>query len=275
MSPERWLSIQQIVKSVLARPVAERDDFLAAACGADEALRRDVESLLSLGLPTGADTHDSAATPGGDEISLETGQVVSHYRIVRRLGGGGMGEVYLAEDTGELQRQVALKFLPREFAADLMRMQRFRQEARTASALNHPNILTVFEFGRVGALTFIATEYVAGETLREHMQGRALELRAVLAIAVQIASALDAAHRAGIVHRDIKPENLMVRTDGYVKVLDFGLAKLDVDAALHHATDPDAATKMLILTSPGMVIGTVSYMSPEQTRGAAVDAGGR
>src|SRR5205085_4881895 len=220
--------------SVLARPVAERDDFLAAACGADEALRRDVESLLSLGLPTGAGTHDSAATPGGDEISLEAGQVVSHYRIVRRLGGGGMGELYLAEDTGELQRQVALKFLPREFAADLMRMQRFRQEARTASALNHPNILTVFEFGRVGALTFIATEYVAGETLREHMQGRALELRAVLAIAVQIASALDAAHRAGIVHRDIKPENLMVRTDGYVKVLDFGLAKLDVDAALHH-----------------------------------------
>src|SRR5947207_10403576 len=124
MSPERWLAIQQIVKSALARPVADRDDFLAAVCGEDEALRRDVASLLSLGLPSAADTHDNATTPGGDEITLETGQVVSHFRIVRRLGGGGMGEVYLAEDTGELQRPVALKFLPREFAADLMRMQR-------------------------------------------------------------------------------------------------------------------------------------------------------
>ena len=272
MSPERWLSIQQIVKSALARPPAERDDFLAAACGKDEALRRDVESLLSLGLPSAAGTHDNVASPGGDELTLAAGQVVSHFRIVRRLGGGGMGEVYLAEDTGELQRPVALKFLPREFAADLMRMQRFRQEARTASALNHPNILTVFEFGHVGALSFIATEYVEGETLRQYVQERQPELRELLAIAVQIAGALDAAHRAGIVHRDIKPENIMVRTDGYVKVLDFGLAKLGVDASPHPSSDPDAATEMLILTSPGMMLGTVSYMSPEQTRGVGVDA---
>jgi eukaryotic-like serine/threonine-protein kinase len=272
MSPERWLSIQQLVKSALARPPAERDGFLAAACGEDKALRHDVESLLSLGLPTDAGTHDSAATPRGDEIALEAGQVVSHYRIVRRLGRGGMGEVYLAEDTGELQRQVALKFLPREFAADLMRMHRFRQEARAVSALNHPNILTVFEFGRGGAISFIATEYVEGETLRQHVQEQKPELRALLAIAVQVASALDAAHRAGIVHRDIKPENIMVRSDGYVKVLDFGLAKFGADAALHSSIDPDAATEMLLMTSPGMMLGTVSYMSPEQTRGVGVDA---
>ena len=163
------------------------------------------------------------------ELSANT--TLSHYRIVSRIGAGGMGEVYLAQDTSELGRTVALKILPAEVAKDKDRLQRFTQEARTVSNLNHPNILTVHEFGQNESVSFMATEYVDGVTLRQHLSNRRLKLVYVLDVAIQIVAALNAAHEAGVTHRDLKPENVMVRRDHIVKVLDFGLAKPSVPSA--------------------------------------------
>jgi serine/threonine protein kinase/Flp pilus assembly protein TadD len=193
-------------------------------------------------------------------------QTIAHYRILDKLGAGGMGEVYLAEDA-RLGRKLALKILPARYTQDPERVRRFEQEARAASALNHPNIVTVYEIGEAGGLHFIALEYVAGCTLRQHLRDARPELGAALELVIQIAGALQAAHEAGITHRDIKPENLMVRPDGLVKVLDFGLAKLT------EKQNPQSAIRNLqSLTEPGTVLGTVSYMSPEQARGQQVDA---
>ena len=197
---------------------------------------------------------------------LSPGATLSHYRIVSKIGAGGMGEVYRAQDT-ELGRAVALKFLAGEVALQQSRVKRFIQEAQAASALNHPNILTVHQIGREGDALFIATEFVDGVTLRQHMRKR-LKLIEVLDIAIQIASALVAAHAAGIVHRDIKPENIMVRKDGIVKVLDFGLAKLTE----WQDSSSEATTIAHINTEPGAVLGTIAYMSPEQAAGREVDA---
>src|SRR5207248_1355187 len=204
-------------------------------------------------------------------MSLDAGTQLGRYEIRSQLGAGGVGEVYLARDTSELERTVALKFLPAEVAADQKRMQRFIQEAKTVSALNHPNILTIYEFGQADSVRFIATEYVDGVTLRDEMRERRLKLHDVLDIAMQIAAALNAAHEAGVVHRDIKPENIMVRRDHIVKVLDFGLAKLTMKSAAAEsaAVDSEAGTKVLINTEPGLVMGTASYMSPEQSQGSA------
>jgi serine/threonine protein kinase/tetratricopeptide (TPR) repeat protein len=196
---------------------------------------------------------------------------LSHYRIVSKIGAGGMGEVYLAHDM-QLDRLVALKILPPEMAADKQRMQRFIQEARSASSLNQSNILTVFEIGETASTHFIATEFVDGETLRQHIAHKRLRLREALDIAMQIASALAAAHKAGIVHRDIKPENIMVRhDDAVVKVLDFGLAKSTETSQQQSLADPEAITRTVVNTEPGMIMGTTAYMSPEQARGLAVD----
>jgi eukaryotic-like serine/threonine-protein kinase len=201
--------------------------------------------------------------------ALTPGQDLSHYRVLSPLGAGGMGEVYLAEDQ-RLGRKVALKILSRALVANQDRVRRFRQEARTISALNHPNILTVYDVGQVGDLHFIATEYVDGETLRERLDTRQIGAAEALDIAIQIARALSAAHAAGIVHRDLKPENVMVRRDGYTKVLDFGLAKLrDSTGRLDAA--PDTPTELFIETTPGVIMGTFNYMSPEQARGREVD----
>jgi serine/threonine-protein kinase len=194
---------------------------------------------------------------------------ISHYRILSKLGQGGMGEVYLVQDT-KLDRRVALKILPENFAADAERMRRFVQEAKAASALNHPNILTIYEIGEADGKPYIATEFIEGETLRHHIEDSRMKSREVLEVTVQVASALSAAHQSGIIHRDIKPENIMVRPDGYVKVLDFGLAKLTEKQAL--TTNSDAATISRKATDPGTVMGTVQYMSPEQARGHSVDA---
>ncbi|HLL17107.1 MAG TPA: protein kinase [Pyrinomonadaceae bacterium] len=205
-------------------------------------------------------------------MSLDAGTRIGRYEIQSLIGAGGMGEVYRALDT-ELNRPVALKFLHSNVAADQDRMSRFIQEARAASALNHPNILTVFDIGQTDAgARFFATEFVQGTTLREHMQARRLKLTDALDFAAQIASALAAAHAEGIVHRDIKPENVMVRADGYVKVLDFGLAKVTSRAQGASAVDTEAATQALVNTNPGAIMGTVAYMSPEQARGEQVDA---
>jgi eukaryotic-like serine/threonine-protein kinase len=202
-----------------------------------------------------------------------TPRLISHYRILQTLGKGGMGEVFLAEDTKHHDRKVALKLLPPDMTEDETRLRRFRQEARAILALNHPNILTIYEIGEEGSLYFIATEFIDGLTLRTFLARNHMEVEKALDVAIQVAAALDAAHTAGIVHRDIKPENIMLRTDGYVKVLDFGLAKLgEKNAVTETGHDPEAVTVPLSDTDPGAVIGTTGYMSPEQARGLGVDA---
>jgi serine/threonine protein kinase/tetratricopeptide (TPR) repeat protein len=205
-------------------------------------------------------------------MPIATGTRLGRYDVLAKLGEGGMGEVYLARDTTELERTVAIKVLPKDVATDPDRLRRFIQEAKTASSLNHPNILTVYEIGEADSSRFFATEYVEGETLRQRMSRSRLTLRDSLDIAVQIASALVAAHRAGVVHRDIKPENVMLREDGIVKVLDFGLAKPTVQPVRQSSADSEAATRALVNTTPGMIMGTAQYMSPEQARGLTLDA---
>lgn len=201
---------------------------------------------------------------------IEVNTTLLHYRIVSKLGEGGMGEVWLAEDT-RLKRKVALKLLPAELTSDADRVRRFEQEAQAASALNHPNIITIYEIGEVDGAHFIATEFIDGQTLRERLKGEMLPLAATLDLAVQIALVLATAHEAHITHRDIKPENVMLRRDGIVKVLDFGLAKLTEKPA-HPELDTEAATLAKVATDPGTVMGTPQYMSPEQARGQVVDA---
>jgi serine/threonine-protein kinase len=198
---------------------------------------------------------------------LEVNSTLSHYRIVSKLGAGGMGEVYLAQDT-KLDRKVALKVLPGDVATDRTRMRRFVQEAKAASALNHPNIITIHEIEQLDSLNFIATEFIDGETLRQRMRRAPMKLGDVLDVVIQCASALSAAHATGIVHRDIKPENIMIRHDGIVKVLDFGLAKLTEPRQV--GIDAEAPTSFK--TDPGTVVGTAIYMSPEQARGTEMDA---
>src|SRR6266571_1646840 len=201
-------------------------------------------------------------------MSIAIGTKLGRYEIRSKLGEGGMGEVYLAQDM-KLDRTVAVKVLPADLAHDQSRMRRFVQEARTASSLSHPNVAHIYEIEEIDGLHFIAMEYVDGETLRERMSRGGLDLNEVLDISMQVASALVAAHGAGITHRDVKPDNVMIRPDGYVKVLDFGLAKL---TELPSGTDMEAPTRAMVNTDPGTVMGTVGYMSPEQARGHAIDA---
>jgi eukaryotic-like serine/threonine-protein kinase len=234
-------------------------------------LRREVESLLAAHFEGGSTIEGAVSdliTEWLEEQRPLTERMISHFRILSLLGKGGMGEVWLAEDT-DLHRKVAVKLLINELTTDAERIRRFEREARAASALNHPNIITIYEIGQADERRFIVTEFVDGETLRQRMAGTPVELRWALDVAMQVASALSAAHEAGIIHRDIKPENIMVRPDGLVKVLDFGLAKL---APQHPETSVDPAYAVTVTTTPGTVMGTVSYMSPEQSRGIDVDA---
>jgi len=202
-------------------------------------------------------------------MALDGGAKLGRYEIRSQLGAGGMGEVYLAHDT-MLDRQVALKILPPDLGKDKERMSRFVREAKFASALNHPNIITIHEIGEIDGITFITTEYIEGETLKTRLTKESLTLKSTLEIAMQVASALDAAHRAGIVHRDIKPDNIMVRNDGIVKVLDFGLVKLTISD--RSKVDREGETKILVNTREDVIMGTVGYMSPEQARGQETDA---
>ena len=201
---------------------------------------------------------------------LKVNTTLSHYRIVSKIGAGGMGEVYLAEDI-RLNRRVAIKFLNEEFSRDSDKLKRFIQEAKAASALNHPNILTIYEIGEADGKNYIATELIDGKTLREHLSlTEPMPLNTVLKITIQVSEALAAAHKSGIIHRDIKPENIMIRNDGYAKVVDFGLAKLSERAIWSESASGDE-TLVQIDTTPGLIMGTVSYMSPEQARGKEVD----
>ncbi len=270
MTPERWQQIDDLFHAALARSAAERFDFLADRCETDEELRHEVESLLS--------AHDSAVdfieTPAGDvaaellgshQSTFAPSQHIEDYCIIRQLGRGGMSEVYLAEDA-RLKRNVALKLLPARFTMDPDRVRRFEREARAASTLNHPNIVTIYEIRHSGSMHFIAAEFVDGKTLRQLMNERPLKLADILNVAIQVSDALSGAHAARIVHRDIKPENIMIHRQGYVKVLDFGLAKLNE----HQATSADPESPTLLQSNPGLVMGTVQYMSPEQARGKNV-----
>ena len=274
MTPERWQQINQLFHSALAHERGQRAAFLAGACAGDEALRAEVESLVAAHEQAESFIERPAADVAaellaGGQNRLGAGQQIGHYTITDLLGAGGMGEVYLAEDL-LLGRRIALKLLPAQFTVDGERVRRFEQEARAVSALNHPNIVTIHEIGQSNSAHFIATEFVDGETLRAHMANARMRIGEALDVAVQVASALAAAHEAGIVHRDIKPENIMLRRDRIVKVLDFGLAKLALQPAT--AIDAKAPTALMVQTNPGVVMGTVNYMSPEQARGLAVDA---
>jgi Tol biopolymer transport system component len=277
MNKACWQQIEKIYHEALELAPDKRAVFLAAACAADDELRREVEALLCCdaraenfierpALIAAAKLLD-AETLSRTLPRLEAGAQLGVYRLPGPLGKGGMGEVHLAEDT-RLNRKVAIKLLPAEFTTDAERVRRFEQEAHAASALNHPNILTIHEFGEIESTRYMVSEYVEGETLRQRLASGHVAPGEAIRLALQIAEALAVAHEAGIVHRDIKPENVMVRRDGYVKVLDFGLAKLSRRPAL---MESQAATLERNRTAPGVVMGTISYMSPEQARGEEVD----
>jgi len=284
---ERLRLVEEMFHRALNLAQSERASFLAEACASDDELRREVESLLATHEQGGSGWESAVAGlaaewAGEQKPQPSTARALGPYRFLSLLGKGGMGEVHLAHDT-RLGRKVALKLLPAEFTDHKERLRRFEQEARAASALNHPNIITIYEIGRIDSTSFIAAEFVEGQTLRRRMNSNQMRLRDALDVAVQVAGALAAAQAAGITHRDIKPENVMVRPDGLVKVLDFGLAKLTergvgsgewVTGKRHYSPFPIPHSPLptpLPTTEPGTVMGTAQYMSPEQARGQEVD----
>ena len=266
---ERWKRVKELFHEALRLEPGQRDAFLDRSCDGDAELRIEVESLLlSLNeAETFLEEPVLLTAPEGEvPWQFSRNQLVSHYRILEPIGAGGMAEVYLAEDT-KLHRQVALKVLPSGVLQDIDRLRRFKREALAVSALNHPNILTIFEFDSVNGINLLATEFVKGKTLRQAMRDGSLEVSDATEIAIQIASALETAHDAGVTHRDIKPENIMIRNDGYVKVLDFGLAKLNGEIRSLETSGHSQSFSL-----PGLIMGTVTYMSPEQARSKSIDS---
>src|SRR5438128_12450700 len=266
MPPARLQTIEEIYRAALDQKPDQISAFLDRACGGDEVLRRKVEALLAsrervadfiqksaVGLATRIIENQQA-------VSL-VGQTIGHYKISERIGTGGMGDVYLATDM-TAGRKAALKLLPMRFTGDAERLKRFQQEAHAVVGLNHPNILTVYEIGEDHSTHYIASELIEGETLRHRLARGQTQVSEAVDVAIQVASALAAAHETGIVHRDIKPENIMLRPDGYVKVLDFGIAKLAEQEM--PATTPRDKALLLVETNLGSILGTVRYMSPEQ-----------
>src|SRR6184192_3570293 len=270
----RLQTIEQIFRAALDQEPDQISAFLDKACEGDEVLRRKVEALLASRQRVGSFIETSAV--GIATRIIESGQAdllvdrtIGHYKISKRIGSGGMGEVYLATDV-TAGRQAALKLLPMRFTGDAERLKRFQQEARAVVALNHPNILTVYEIGEDHSTHYIASELIEGETLRQRLARGRMQVGEALDVAVQVASALAAAHEAGIVHRDINPGNIMLRRDGYVKVLDFGIAKL-AESAFAEATADGTGSMTLADTNLGSILGTARYMSPEQAYGEHVD----
>jgi serine/threonine protein kinase/TolB-like protein len=275
-SSDRWKQIEALFHESLDVAPASRGAFLDERCGDDPELKKEVQTLLE----SAGETMDFLQQPvlnaaqdlvaRGTAAPISPGTEIDHYQIISLVGAGGMGQVYLAEDT-RLKRKVAIKMLSGSRIHDESGLRRFEREARAASALNHPNILTIYEFGQADGLCFIVSEYLEGKTLRQELADGSLEIEKAVDIAVQIAKALDAANSSGIVHRDIKPENVIIRADGLVKVLDFGIAKLseaDTQPIPHRPSRALAVT----VSQVGQVIGSARYMSPEQARGQLVDA---
>ena len=276
MNNERWQEVERLYHLTLEKQPKDRAAFLSQACAGDEALRREVESLLAyedqakdfIESPALEVAAKTMSTNGSRTVAV--GDTIKQYRVVSHVGAGGMGEVYLAEDT-RLRRKVALKFLPFMLTKDPAPLHRFEKEALAVAALSHPNVCTIHEIIQTDDDRHcIVMEYVDGMTLRQRITNERLPLNEALNIVTEIAAALSSAHAAGIVHRDIKPENVMLRRDGYIKVLDFGLAKLTTRTEPANSQDETRAADPK--TSPGVVLGTVAYMSPEQARGLPVDA---
>jgi serine/threonine protein kinase len=269
MTPERWQQVDEVLQAALDCAPADRAAFLEQSCAGDPELQTEASELL-FAYDASVDFIEEPAMAQDARVILvdhrikNTGREIGPYKIIDELGSGGMGEVYLAQDA-RLDRQVALKVLPAYFVSDDTRLRRFQREARAASALNHPNILTIHEVGELDGVHFIATEFIDGQTVRELIAAGDLSLTEVLDLVGQVAAALSAAHAAGIVHRDIKPENIMRRDDGIAKILDFGIVKL------LEQTQPETSTYTRSRTEMGAVLGTVGYMSPEQARGLDVD----
>ena len=283
MDSKRLALIEEIYHEALEQPLEDRASFLEDACAGDDELLGEVDSLLTFS-DAASNLIDTPPIDIAAELIYEhtypeiVGTAIDHYRILSRIGSGGMGDVFLAEDT-RLERKVAIKFIRPEFAEHTDQVRRFVREAKMASSLNHPNIITVHEIGTADGLQFIATEFIDGVTLRQAMHDRRLSFGDMLDVSIQAATALNAAHKAGIFHRDIKPENIMLRSDRLVKVLDFGLAKLAISqppairTGKYESSDSaKTATANIHLTSPGLVMGTAAYMSPEQARVHAADA---
>jgi len=271
MADEKWQKVREIFDSALRQKPDERRRFVNEVCGDDKTLLAEVESLL-LSLDSADSFMETPAVAKvadvieAEQKKLETGKCFGHYEIVEQIGTGGMGEVYLARDK-KLDRQIAVKILNEKFSRDESNLNRFIREAKAASSLNHPNILVIHEIGEYENTNYIVSEFIKGKTLREILREKTLKLSEVLDISIQVAGALCTAHEAHLVHRDIKPENVMIRPDGYVKILDFGLAKLIEQKVL----GCEASTIKQNQTAKGVILGTVNYMSPEQAKSERVD----